>query len=343
MSDEDTSADDGDPPPGDGGQMSADELLGEIREYDETLADDVRRIIERGAELHDAAGELERTLEQRNAEIVELEAALDERDDRIEELRDRLEAQEAGSGDDEATEDGASNADDGTTEDGETAPGNDEATDTDETGTDDETTAGDGDDDRIAELRERLDEREETVADLQERLDDREEEIEELTNKLRHKQADFENYKKRAERKRERIRERATEDLVERLLDVRDNLKRAIEGDHDDVESLTEGVEMTLREFDRVLEDENVTEIAPDPGDEIDPQEHEVMMRVDSDQPADTVADLYTPGYRMAEKVIRPAQVTVSTGPAEEEANETASDEGSADDAATATAPDGDE
>ena len=71
---------------------------------------------------------------------------------------------------------------------------------------------------------------------------------------------------------------------------------------------------MTLREFDRILEDENVSEIDPDPGTEADPQRHEVMMQVDSDQPEGAIADVYTPGYEMGEKVIQNAQVTVSNG-----------------------------
>ncbi|PSQ16235.1 nucleotide exchange factor GrpE [Halobacteriales archaeon QS_8_69_26] len=181
-------------------------------------------------------------------------------------------------------------------------------------------------DERVAELEAELADREERIAELEERLDDREDRIADLEDRLKRKQADFQNYKKRAERKREDLKERATEDLVERLLDVRDNLRRGLEADHEDVASLRDGVEMTLREFDRVLEEENVSEIAPDPGDEIDPSRHEVMMRVDADVPEDTVADLYAPGYQMADRVIRPAQVTVSTGPTEGEAGEAGDD-----------------
>ena len=151
---------------------------------------------------------------------------------------------------------------------------------------------------------------------LEAELDEREETVEDLKSRLRRKQADFKNYKERQKRERERIKARATEDLIERLVDVRDNLLRALDVDVDDDESLRDGLEMTLREFDRVLEDENVEEIAPEPAGEIDPQRHEVMMRVDSDEPEGTVSELYRPGYLMDDKVIRPAQVTVSTGAA---------------------------
>jgi molecular chaperone GrpE len=160
---------------------------------------------------------------------------------------------------------------------------------------------------RVPELEARVDELEDDVEDLREERED-------LTSKLRRKQADFKNYKERQKRKQEQMKERATEDLVERLVGVRDNLKRALDQDVDDDESIRGGVEMTLKEFDRVLDEENVEEIAPETGDDVDPQRHEVMVRVDSDLPEGTIAELFNPGYEMAGRVIQAAQVTVSNG-----------------------------
>ncbi|WP_158057641.1 nucleotide exchange factor GrpE [Halorussus halophilus] len=150
------------------------------------------------------------------------------------------------------------------------------------------------------------------LADLESEKEEAKAEAEDFESRLKRKQADFQNYKKRAKKRQEQMEARATEDLVERLLDVRDNLKRAVEDDHENVESLKEGVEMTLKELDRVFADEDVAEIDPDPGAETDPQRHEVMMKIDSEHPEGTVADVYQPGYEMGEKVLRPAQVTVS-------------------------------
>lgn len=150
--------------------------------------------------------------------------------------------------------------------------------------------------------------------DLREQLEAREAELDERTSQLKRAQADFQNYKKRAKKRQQQIQDRATEDLVTRLLDVRDNLKRALSAEGNDAESLREGIEMTLREFDHVLEGENVTEIDPEPGTDVDPQRHEVMMRVEDDHPEDTVSSVYRPGYEMAGKVIQAAQVTVSDG-----------------------------
>ncbi|WP_135820232.1 nucleotide exchange factor GrpE [Halostella litorea] len=191
---------------------------------------------------------------------------------------------------------------------------------------------------RVDELAAERDEYEERAAELEDELAERDEDVEDLEDRLKRKQADFQNYKKRAKKRQDQIRDRATEDLVERLLDVRDNLNRAVEDDHDDVESIREGVEMTLKEFDRVLEDEEVAEIDPDPGSEVDPQRHEVMMRVESDQPADAIAEVYTPGYEMSDKVLRTAQVTVSDGTGD--ADESDADDGADGDDADAEADD---
>ena len=162
------------------------------------------------------------------------------------------------------------------------------------------------------------------VRDLQSRVealeterDDLRERVEEAESRLKRTQADFQNYKKRAKKKQDQIRERATEDFVERVVTVRDNLVRALEQDED--ADIRDGVESTLREFDRILDAENVATIDPDAGEDVDPHRHEVMMRVDSDHPEGTVADVFQPGYEMAEKVIRPAQITVSTGDDAEE------------------------
>ncbi|SDM80218.1 molecular chaperone GrpE [Halogranum gelatinilyticum] len=164
------------------------------------------------------------------------------------------------------------------------------------------------DDELAAEVREL----ENHVTKLEAELAAREERIDELEGMVKRKQADFQNYKQRAKKKQAQIKERATEDFVERVVTVRDNLVRAL--DQDEGADIRPGVKSTLDEFDRILESENVEIIDPDLGAEVDPQRHEVMMRVDSDQPEGTVASVFQPGYEMADKVIRAAQITVSDG-----------------------------
>lgn len=162
------------------------------------------------------------------------------------------------------------------------------------------------------ELSDRLNSLEAERDELAERVEELEEERDDLMDRLKRTAADFENFKKRKERERERVKTEATEELVGRLLDVRDNLKRAVEQEADDTEVIREGVKLTLDEFDRVLDAEGVVEIDPEPGTAVDPSRHEVMLQVDSDQPGGHIAEVYQSGYAMGEKVLRPAQVTVS-------------------------------
>ena len=155
----------------------------------------------------------------------------------------------------------------------------------------------------------------EVIGDLEADLANREERIGDLESKVKRAQADLRNYKRRTEDRIDELEARATESLVERLLDVRDNLVRALEQDAD--ADVRDGVEATLATFDRVLGDEDVEAIDPEPGADVDPERHEVVARVESDRPADEIDEVYRPGYEMAGRVLRPAQVTVSEGPEE--------------------------
>jgi len=145
---------------------------------------------------------------------------------------------------------------------------------------------------------------------LESEVEELESEAAELEDKLKRKQAEFQNYKKRMDKRREEEKQRATEDLVSRILDVRDNLERALEQDEDT--DIRGGVESTLRQLDDVLEAENVDVIDPEPGEDVDPSVHQVLANVESDEEPGAIADVHRPGYEMAEKVLREAQVTVS-------------------------------
>ena len=181
----------------------------------------------------------------------------------------------------------------------------------------------------VGELAERAGTLEADLSEADAELREKDERIEELESALKRTKADFQNYKKRTEKRKEQIKERATEDLVERLIDVRDNLVRALE--QDATADIRDGVEATLSTFDRVLENENVDAIHPEPGTQVDPQVHEVVMRVEGDQPEGRVQDVYRPGYRMAGKVLQAAQVTVSDGTGEGDTGAGGSEETAAD------------
>jgi len=148
------------------------------------------------------------------------------------------------------------------------------------------------------------------LAETREALLAAEEDVEELTAKIARVKADFSNYKQRSKRKQEEIRERASESLVERITPVRNDLLRAL--DQEEGSDLRPGVESTLEKFDEVLADEGVEPIEPEPGEEVDPARHQVMLRVESDQPDGTVHEVYEPGYAMGDRVVNEAKVTVS-------------------------------
>ena len=206
----------------------------------------------------------------------------------------------------DAAEAGAADTNDATAAD-DTAAGDDTATMDDA----DDTTPTDGPSlaERVADHDAEL---ADEVAELEAELDERRQEVDELTSKLARVRADFSNYKERAKRKRDEIRERASEALVERIAPVRNDLLRAL--DQEDGSDIRPGVDSTLEKFDDVLADEGVDPIAPDPGSEVDPARHQVMLRVESDQPEGTVHEVYEPGYEMGDRVITEAQVTVSAG-----------------------------
>ncbi|MDZ7687299.1 MAG: nucleotide exchange factor GrpE [Halobacteriales archaeon] len=186
---------------------------------------------------------------------------------------------------------------------------------TEEKGDDCEATEEKDDGKDTEDLRRRLEEREERVEELRGELEEREERIEELESRVKRVQADFKNYKKRAKEKREEVRERATEDLVERLLGVRDDFDRALEADEEDdtdTEDLRGGVEMVRDKLDDVLRNEGVERVGTD---EFDPEKHQAMMRVESEEHEEgDIVDVYEHGYRMAGRIVRPAKVTVAEG-----------------------------
>ncbi len=163
------------------------------------------------------------------------------------------------------------------------------------------------DDEQLVETARELGDR---LADLEADLDAKDDEIDELTDKVARSRADFQNYKKRTKQQQERIETQATADIVSQFTTVRENLVRAL--DQEEGANIRPGIESTLEEFDSILEREGVEIISPDLGESVDPNRHEVMMRVDSDQPAGTIADVYQEGYELGDRVLQAAQVTVS-------------------------------
>jgi molecular chaperone GrpE len=148
--------------------------------------------------------------------------------------------------------------------------------------------------------------------DLAARLADAETKRDEYLDLLQRVQADYENYRKRAARDQERLVAHAHERLVRELLPVLDDLERALEAaERHEEAALVDGVRLVERSLRKALEREGLVEIATDGP--FDPHVHEAMLT----QPKEgvetgSVLDVLQRGYRLGDKVVRPARVIVA-------------------------------
>lgn len=129
-------------------------------------------------------------------------------------------------------------------------------------------------------------------------------------------QAEAENFRKRMRRDFEDQLKFAALPLVTDILQVRDNLNRAIEAAaaSDDSAGLKEGVAMVAKQLDDALARHGIREIPAD-GELFDPNFHEAISQMPSDHAAGTIAHVAVTGFQLHDRVVRPSQVIVSTGP----------------------------
>ncbi len=130
-------------------------------------------------------------------------------------------------------------------------------------------------------------------------------------------QADLENYRKRVQREQEEERRFAELALIRDLLPVCDNLEHALQAARktQDVESLIQGFQMVAQQLQQVLRQHHCQRLHPH-GEPFDPHHHEAVATQPHEQhPPQTVIQVLRPGYKLHDRVIRPAQVIVSQGP----------------------------
>jgi molecular chaperone GrpE len=141
-------------------------------------------------------------------------------------------------------------------------------------------------------------------------------ENEELIDTLQRLQADFENYRKRAARDQEALVGRAGERIVKELLPILDDLERALEAAEQHEEAkLEEGVKLVHRQLERLLEKEGLAAVETDGM--FDPHVHEALLTQPSESEEGSVIEVLQKGYRLGDRVLRPARVVVA-GPKEE-------------------------
>lgn len=127
--------------------------------------------------------------------------------------------------------------------------------------------------------------------------------------------ADFDNYKKRVQRDAMRTQQDAIASILRIFLNVSDDLERALkhEPTEQSIESWVNGIELILQKLNTQLKNQGIERMKVEPGDEFDPTVHEAISQEDSPEFSDgQIIEVVQPGFRTADRVIRPAMVRVA-------------------------------
>jgi molecular chaperone GrpE len=150
------------------------------------------------------------------------------------------------------------------------------------------------------------------LADAQAELANLKAQNADLADQYLRAQADVQNARRRADEEITKARKFAVESFADSLLPVLDSLEAGLAIPNATLEQIREGSEATLRQLKSALERNKVVEIAPAAGTKFDPHHHQAISVVPADQEANTVVTVLQKGYSIAERVLRPALVTVT-------------------------------
>ena len=151
-----------------------------------------------------------------------------------------------------------------------------------------------------------------TKAELEERLAEVERERDDHLDHLKRVAAEFDNYRKRVARDQQSLAARAHERLVKELLPVLDDLERALQACDSERESVEDGVRLVHRELEKTLAKEGLAEI--ETNGHFNPHVHEALLSQPSAQEEGAILEVLQKGYRLGDRVLRPARVVVSQG-----------------------------
>ncbi len=147
---------------------------------------------------------------------------------------------------------------------------------------------------------------------LSDELAQAQEEITKLNDQLLRVRAEVENIRRRAEDEAAKARKFAVEGFAESLLPVKDSLEAALADTSGKPDVLKQGVELTLSQLKSAFERNRLQEIAPAAGEKFDPTLHQAISVQPAEQPSGTVVSVLQKGYRIAERTLRPALITVA-------------------------------
>ena len=147
---------------------------------------------------------------------------------------------------------------------------------------------------------------------LEEQLASTEARLAEMHDAFMRAKADGENIRRRAQEDVAKAHKFAVESFAEALVPVKDSLEMALSVEAPTLESLKEGVEMTLKQLSSAFERNRLVEIQPVQGEKLDPMKHQAVAVVPADQEANTVVSVLQKGYMIADRLLRPAIVTTA-------------------------------
>lgn len=152
--------------------------------------------------------------------------------------------------------------------------------------------------------------------DLAALLEEAQAKVAQYYDELLRARAEVENVRRRAQEDVAKARKFGTESFAESLVPVRDSLEAALAAADQSADSWRQGVEVTLRQLTSAFERNLLKEVAPEPGEKFDPNVHQAISTVPSEFAEGCVVQRLQKGYTIAERVLRPALVTVSSGQA---------------------------
>jgi molecular chaperone GrpE len=147
---------------------------------------------------------------------------------------------------------------------------------------------------------------------LEQQLSATEAKLAEMHDAFMRAKAEGENIRRRAQEDVSKAHKYAVESFAEAMLPVRDSLEMALKVDTPSVDSLKEGVEMTLKQLASAFEKNRLVEVMPAQGDKLDPMKHQAVAVVPAEQEPNTVVNVLQKGYMIGDRLLRPAIVTAA-------------------------------
>jgi len=151
-----------------------------------------------------------------------------------------------------------------------------------------------------------------TQVDAQGQIAQLEAKVLELQDAFMRAKAEGENIRRRAQDDISKAHKFAVESFAEAMIPVKDSLEMALKVETPTIDSIKEGVEMTLKQLVAAFEKNRLVEVSPVQGEKLDPAKHQAISMVPAEQEANTIVTVFQKGYMISGRLLRPALVTVA-------------------------------